>query len=1177
MTKKIIISESQYRRVFLSEQGIVPPDGYELYNPILDKEFGSDYLLGKKYSSPANTQSQLPIEDLFDYHIKTKENGDHFREWVRSDNKRLSKVEKAIENEGWPGTLDKTGDHKNKYIRLAWKLVGQEYLNTDKGKKDDFFVSEDSIDWEIEEIKNYHWVPDESKGGEMEPVEVVTKYWYPKFNSKYKYKGRSGWSVNNWIKYSGLDSEDFYPSLIKSFEKAPEKSGYKKMYWATTQTGTITFSTFNNTLKKLKAEGYFDQTLTMAEIEKEMMSDPFLQTIVANSIVEYDYPYPLIEKNITLGPFSPPEPNKGSAVFWSYAPIEFYEQEMGIEKETKELEKELEKEEKKEFEKEAIQKSVEGDNKEIDYMMSSGLVDSEIYLPFNSINGFNSSVDIYPSLIVGASEEEIRRKEKSVGTIDLNDYIVNYNECLTHWLTVKDTFGWNGAKIINMDKNFIDTYKFEDVYDSNKDVYNFGTFEKYLDDHPTDIFNPKNLIKIIVDVREKLQKYDPNTILFRMWVIKKLEELGCLSNNFPYKLSGNFTENDLQEVLYWVTKESRYEGSNIPLQSCPSDSLDIIKQFYKDNQSDAEKSLNGLLQLLEFTDQWNKRFLSQKIEYWKDACDNDKSSWVNAGGSTTATRAITSLGGPKKFIGQKWSSFCKSKGGKGNWLYYPPVPVDELGNKDYLIGCGCVNMEHKNDPTSKLTDGELKFLEILGAELGETSAEEGIKNVESIDVRSLTDKFKIWAKNCKSDWHCMIDIASIAVTLVGCVFSSGAGCLLSGAVLSRSLDTISGIGYVYEGLTDPDNPNNQGWKLNAGFSFLPIFFHGMGKSVKFLKGVAKSGDFKLFVNIIKSAESKYGAAVWNTMNDTQKMAAVSQSFVDSFKHLSPAQINKMIRMYSETLHILKSAEYQKLIAALDDVPYSKIGELDELLKLATKSSDVTNDIVKLLNEGKTFNQIIDIYKITPILDLSKSAIKDFLFQTSLFALTQFYPEESAKVILAGIQEFQDVTGVPIKQWLGVSTDVNPNDPMSLAIQKGMGYFATWSTVTTEISNYLKNRISPLLLKYDIDVSKGNIEDFIINGENSLFGEPLNDFKARLELIVKNTEEKEQEKLGFDEIKSFLQEMYDREIEYLEEYTKQDNVIKQIKKESEANPPNEETQKFIKDNNIDMNQFNFDWE
>ena len=137
MSKKIVISESQYRRVFLSEQNKKDNgNGYthRPYNPLMDKAAGVDPSKSKYFSGALWLNDPLPIEDLFDYHIKTKENGNHFREWVRSDNKRLSKVAKAIRNEGWSGTLDKTGDHKNKYIKLDWKLVGQEYLNTNKGK-----------------------------------------------------------------------------------------------------------------------------------------------------------------------------------------------------------------------------------------------------------------------------------------------------------------------------------------------------------------------------------------------------------------------------------------------------------------------------------------------------------------------------------------------------------------------------------------------------------------------------------------------------------------------------------------------------------------------------------------------------------------------------------------------------------------------------------------------------------------------------------------------------------------------------------------------------------------------------------------------------------------------------------------------------------------------------------
>lgn len=125
MGKKIIISEAQYKRVFLNDQRsatVAPRSSLGDYSNIQGMD--SALWVGQKF----------PISDLFKSHIKSKEDGDNFRKWVRSDRKRLSKVISELNKKGLDGTLEVTGSHTNKYIKLAWNLVGQEYLNSNKGK-----------------------------------------------------------------------------------------------------------------------------------------------------------------------------------------------------------------------------------------------------------------------------------------------------------------------------------------------------------------------------------------------------------------------------------------------------------------------------------------------------------------------------------------------------------------------------------------------------------------------------------------------------------------------------------------------------------------------------------------------------------------------------------------------------------------------------------------------------------------------------------------------------------------------------------------------------------------------------------------------------------------------------------------------------------------------------------
>jgi hypothetical protein len=124
MKKRVIISEEQFKRVFLTEQD--PP-----------KKKGKP--MGAQVSPPSPFKGVgaikvAPDDELFKYHIKNKSDGDNFRKWVRSNNKRLSKVITEFRKKGMSGTLDETGSYNNEYMKVAWGVVGKEYLSSNKGK-----------------------------------------------------------------------------------------------------------------------------------------------------------------------------------------------------------------------------------------------------------------------------------------------------------------------------------------------------------------------------------------------------------------------------------------------------------------------------------------------------------------------------------------------------------------------------------------------------------------------------------------------------------------------------------------------------------------------------------------------------------------------------------------------------------------------------------------------------------------------------------------------------------------------------------------------------------------------------------------------------------------------------------------------------------------------------------
>ena len=136
MSKKIIISENQYKRVFLGEQNpknkslaakAAPPS-------LSPRELASIGSPRSSFGGALWLDKPLPIDDLFNYHIKNKTDGDKFRSWVRGDSKRLSRVNKELSKNGLTDGLSRTGSYNNNYMKIAWRTVGDEYLKSNKGK-----------------------------------------------------------------------------------------------------------------------------------------------------------------------------------------------------------------------------------------------------------------------------------------------------------------------------------------------------------------------------------------------------------------------------------------------------------------------------------------------------------------------------------------------------------------------------------------------------------------------------------------------------------------------------------------------------------------------------------------------------------------------------------------------------------------------------------------------------------------------------------------------------------------------------------------------------------------------------------------------------------------------------------------------------------------------------------
>jgi hypothetical protein len=195
MKKRVVISEEQFKRLFLTEQN--PP-----------KKKGKSKAAQAAPPSPFNdvkyNVKPLPIDDLFNYHIKNKSDGDNFRSWVRSDSKRLSIVNKELSKNGFTDGLSKSGEYNNDYVRIAWRTVGDDYLKFKNSKVVDDYAG---LDTQHPNYKRQYKLPDENLDYSM--LNPSFSNWktpaYEEFQEFKNYKkALSNWeSVSNYFGWTG--------------------------------------------------------------------------------------------------------------------------------------------------------------------------------------------------------------------------------------------------------------------------------------------------------------------------------------------------------------------------------------------------------------------------------------------------------------------------------------------------------------------------------------------------------------------------------------------------------------------------------------------------------------------------------------------------------------------------------------------------------------------------------------------------------------------------------------------------------------------------------------------------------------------------------------------------------------------------------------------------------------
>jgi hypothetical protein len=249
MSKRVIISESQYKRVFLNEQssaisgagksigkrggkidGTTPKWNKHIFSWVfpsysdysdVPKEFiykkNKDGSFIKKYpdtsiyDSGTDKKDYITIDDkdvrtkkerkynddLFKKTIKNKNDGDDFRDWVNNNPKVLKSVNNEIkrisdsDSDFNYSELDRSGDYNNEYIKIAFNKVGTQYKLQSYSDK-------------IDTPKSDYWSSNSEKlDGLVKDLDNILKEKINNYKTTYKnsdsYKNYTK-SLNNWDK-----------------------------------------------------------------------------------------------------------------------------------------------------------------------------------------------------------------------------------------------------------------------------------------------------------------------------------------------------------------------------------------------------------------------------------------------------------------------------------------------------------------------------------------------------------------------------------------------------------------------------------------------------------------------------------------------------------------------------------------------------------------------------------------------------------------------------------------------------------------------------------------------------------------------------------------------------------------------------------------------------------------
>jgi hypothetical protein len=540
--------------------------------------------------------------------------------------------------------------------------------------------------------------------------------------------------------------------------------------------------------------------------------------------------------------------------------------------------------------------------------------------------------------------------------------------------------------------------------------------------------------------------------------------------------------------------------------------------------SDIESTIKSIELLLSAINEVNKKLDSQNKGDIGEFCYGTKNKNVPGG----------QMYGWIKYPSLSWSKYCNDGHG-GVWVY-------SQGKNSKA--CGCVSTPDQDNI------GDINF----------NPAKKLEHTLETTDIRGTFEKIEDWVDDCLGDWHCVADVASIAV-----LFLPIPGVNVA---LSAAIDLVSGVGYMVEG--------EEGWELNAGLTLLGGAFSGWD-AYKFANRAVQGG---------KSAV-KWGQSLNDIVADANKLKSDP-----NFSKLSKAEQNiQWSNTVKNNLSKLSSKELQdltkaitlfnkdgaELLKGLKDImtgikgltSSEKVG-LENLIKKMSKNPDIKNLVIKEIvdNGGK-----VDIKKI--LRKFAPNITKDALVQSTLFVFMQKYPEETAKFIIGGLELFRELTGIDLLKKLS-NHDKDTEDSETESIEEIILQFQNYEKGVNLLLSYLKSTDQKEIKdKYGVDLY--DLYGMVFNKTQPLFPDQLIELTNLINSFITDVNSKENENPpeSPENIKLFVKEQFDLLKQFIEDDRESEQNLKELWDIYKNNPPKDADLYF--DNYEDYRQLQKDIE